>query len=70
MMLCNLARHTQYLQGSAHFLLTHVKSDPDILGSHVEPSEAKKVFKGLTEMMGSLKNLQKEVNELYERHKV
>ena len=60
----NLSCHAQYIQGTAHFLLTHIRSNPDLLGPHVEPSEAKKLTSKLSSAVGAVQRLGREMAEL------
>ena len=60
----NLSCHAKYIQGTAHFLLTHIRSNPDLLGPHVEPTEAKKLTSSLSEAVVAVQSLQREVTEL------
>jgi hypothetical protein len=59
-----LSHHARYLQGTTHFLLTHIQSDTDLLGPHVEPTEARKLLEHLSETVGVVRALGKEVEEL------
>ena len=62
--LCNLSCHAGYLRGSAHFLLTHIRSDQDLLGPHVEPEEARKLGQKLSEAVRAARELEGELKEL------
>ncbi len=64
MIVTNLARHALYLRGSAHFVLTHLKSDLDLLGPHVESEEVRKLSSGLGEVVEATRTLRSEVEEL------
>ncbi len=60
----NLSCHAKYIQGTTHFLLTHIQSNPDLLGPHMEPIEAKKLTSKLSESVGAVQRLRREVTEL------
>lgn len=62
--LSNLSCHAGYLRGSAHFLLTHIRSDEDLLGPHVEPDEAKKLSQRLSEAVSAARELEGELQQL------
>lgn len=64
MIVSNLSCHAQYIQGTTHFLLTHIRSSPDLLGPHVEPNEAKKLTGKLSEAVGAVRELAREMAEL------
>lgn len=64
MILSNLSSHAHYLKGSTHFLLTHVRSNADLLGPHMEVHEAKKLSKTLSSVVEAVGVLQREMDLL------
>ena len=62
--LSHLSLHANYIQGTASFLLTHVKSSPDMLDPNMEPSEAEKLTNEISGAVTAVSSLHTEVEAL------
>ena len=69
--LSHLSLHASYIQGTTSFLLTHVKSSPDMLDPNMEPSEAEKLTNEISGAVTAVSSLHTEVQTLQNHiHKV
>ena len=69
--LSHLAQHTNYVRGTATFLLTQATADSDMLDPNMEVQEAEKLTNGLSEAVAAACSLQTEVQTLQSHiHKV
>ena len=69
--LSHLSLHTSYIRGTATFLLTHIKSSPDMLDPNMEPSEVEKITSELSSAVTAVSSLHGEVQSLQTHmHKV
>ena len=62
--LSHLSLHASYIQGTTSFLLSHVKSSPDMLDPKMEPSEAEKLTSEISGAVTAVSSLHTEVQTL------
>jgi len=63
-LLLHLSRHVNYLQGSAHFILTHLEADPTIVSPHMEPKELSMLQSSLGAASVASQQLMGEINKI------
>lgn len=59
--LSNLARHSAYIKATATHLLSHVRSNEDMIGPHLLPNERDRLTSDLSEAATAVSSLQDEV---------
>ena len=59
--LSNLARHSTYIRGTASHLLSHVRTNMDMIGPHLLPNEIDQLNSDLAGAVTAVSSLQQEV---------
>lgn len=59
--LSNLARHSTYIKATATHLLSHVRSNEDMIGPHLLPNERERLTSDLSGAAAAVSSLQEEV---------
>ena len=62
--LSNLARHSTYIKATATHLLSHVRSNEDMIGPHLLPNERERLTSDLSGAAAAVSSLQEEVMTL------
>ena len=59
--LSNLSRHSTYIKSTATHLLSHVRSNEDMIGSYLQPNERERLTSNLSEAVAAVSSLRDEV---------
>ena len=59
--LSNLARHSAYIKGTTSFLLSHVRTNVDMIGPHLLPNEIDRLNSDLSGAVSAVSSLQEQV---------
>ena len=59
--LSNLARHSAYIKGTASYLLSHVRTNRDMIGPHLLPNEIDRLNSDLSSAVSAVSSLREEV---------
>ena len=61
MILSNLTRHSTYIKATTTYLLSHVRTNVDMIGPHLLPNEIERLNSDLSEAVAAVSSLQDEV---------